>query len=389
MAKQRYERGHLTKTTGKPAKWQGEWHIYRIVDGKEKRIHRGPRVLGLVSRMTKAEAQKALDDLILEERKSSDQKPAGETNFEWLAKRYMELKRPTWSRSWADCMAWLLKHHILPALGKTPLSELKRTQIQTLLNELAVKQWKDRYGNERDGLSFSLIHKTRTYIKAILDEAVEDDLIPKNPAAKLDLPKTKDRARRALSQEECDKLFAAVHGRDYLMLRILLVCGLRKGELFALRRNDVLPGTLHIDEAIWKGKAGRPKNKASMAPVSLPPNLEAEIRAWLAANPSDGTDWLFPSPVKPGSPLDGCTFLRSILKPAAARAGIEGVVNFQTLRRTCATHFQRFGTMKDAQAQLRHASPDMTANVYTQVLPDSLKAAAEKMGDVMVKGRVN
>jgi integrase len=51
------------------------------------------------------------------------------------------------------------------------------------------------------------------------------------------------------------------------------------------------------------------------------------------------------------------------------------LVTFQVMRRTLGTDLQRHGTMKDAQAALRHASIKTTANVYMQEIPASVRAA--------------
>jgi integrase len=51
----------------------------------------------------------------------------------------------------------------------------------------------------------------------------------------------------------------------------------------------------------------------------------------------------------------------------------------QALRRSCATHMQHEGSVKDIQAHLRHAKPNMTANVYMQEIPASVQAAVESL----------
>jgi len=49
----------------------------------------------------------------------------------------------------------------------------------------------------------------------------------------------------------------------------------------------------------------------------------------------------------------------------------------QALRRSCATHMQPYGSVKDIQAHLRHARPNITADVYMQQIPSSVRAAVE------------
>jgi integrase len=75
-------------------------------------------------------------------------------------------------------------------------------------------------------------------------------------------------------------------------------------------------------------------------------------------------------------PIDSHNFVRRTLKPTAEIIGIKGLT-FQALRRTFATHFHGVATGKDQQAQMRHSTPQITMNVYTQIVGDSLKAAME------------
>lgn len=68
-------------------------------------------------------------------------------------------------------------------------------------------------------------------------------------------------------------------------------------------------------------------------------------------------DLLFPS--EAGTPFGIGNYLKRILKPLGAAAGIRDLT-FQAMRRIFAKHFQRHGSPKDAQAQLRHSRLEMT-----------------------------
>ena len=75
------------------------------------------------------------------------------------------------------------------------------------------------------------------------------------------------------------------------------------------------------------------------------------------------------------------------MKPAARSVGITDIT-FQALRRTLATQVQPFGTVKDSQTQLRHADANTTMNIYTQVIPESVRAAVEGL-DQKISGELN
>ena len=71
------------------------------------------------------------------------------------------------------------------------------------------------------------------------------------------------------------------------------------------------------------------------------------------------------------------------------RAGIEkstdeGTVDFHALRVTYTTLVIESGAnVKEAQTMLRHASPDMTMNVYARTRQDSLPRLAESIGETL------
>jgi integrase len=192
------------------------------------------------------------------------------------------------------------------------------------------------------------------------------------------------------------RLLAVVSGADHLALRILIQLGLRSEELFALRRNDVIGDMLRIDEAIVEGASARVKTEASEASVYIPPDLKMELGCWLEGLSEDPEAWLFPSPK--GHPWGAQNYLNRVLKPAAIRARVglfkrktrkgdeveSTDVNFQVLRRTCATLLgAKAKDPRDTQAQLRHADPSVTRH-YQKSIPASVKAAAVALESELV-----
>jgi integrase len=77
-------------------------------------------------------------------------------------------------------------------------------------------------------------------------------------------------------------------------------------------------------------------------------------------------------------PIDYHNWLNRTLRLVSNRLGIR--VNHQILRRTFATlAYNSGGDLKDIQAQMRHASVDTTANVYTKPIPQSVRNAVEAL----------
>jgi integrase len=266
----------------------------------------------------------------------------------------------SWDSNTAATLNSCFKHHVFPALGAVPLTKLDRFQIQVVIQE-----------NARSS-SKSVVHKIRTYLKACLEEAVDQDILVKNPMRKLPQPETRPECRRYLGIEEIRALLDAMEPRCRLVARICIVCGLRPGELFAAKWDDFDASIRRrrIDESTSEGRLKDTKTLGSRAHVWMPPPIVEALLQWKAVSTSLG--FIFPS--QTGGPISSKNFLRRNIWPAAIKAGImesrpqnlpkgarwvrkETSVNFQAFRRTCATWFQKHGSAKDIQAHLRHSTP--------------------------------
>jgi integrase len=96
-----------------------------------------------------------------------------------------------------------IENYLLKRFGNTPLRELDKFTLQTYLNEMA-----PRY-------SKSVLSKIRVYFNSMLDEAVELEMLPKNPAGKLAVPKSgKRRVTKHLSPEEIPQILFHLSDRD-------------------------------------------------------------------------------------------------------------------------------------------------------------------------------
>jgi integrase len=93
-------------------------------------------------------------------------------------------------------------------------------------------------------------------------EAVENGYVFKNPARRIMLPACRNiQETEALSEQQVRLILEKTEGRDRLMWRVLLLTGLRIGELLALRKADLIPAGLCIDESSRGGKPSTTKNK--------------------------------------------------------------------------------------------------------------------------------
>src|SRR5262249_30306499 len=157
----------------------------------------------------------------------------------------------------------VMQNHVLPSFGKTAIGEISKFDLQVHLNSLA------------QNYSKSVVGKVRTWVKAVLAEAVEQGYIEQNPAQKLKMPTAAEPCTRFLTKAEIARLLCGLEGRDRLIVRLFIVCGFRPGELFVLRWRVIDDGvSIRVEEAIARGEKGRkigePKTRASKKPVALP-----------------------------------------------------------------------------------------------------------------------
>lgn len=374
MPRERRQNGWVEKTGRKTKTWTGFWYEYvRQPDGSEKRQQRS-KVLGKCVDLTQGAAEDELRDVIRAERP-----PAKTATFAQLARWYLKTNKGRWSAHWYASVSALFTHQILPRLGDRVAAELKRSEIQQAINDIAA---------DPKSQSRSQVEKALTHIRAVFNSALDDEFLDHAPVigkGKIILPPTRRPSERFLTLEEAQQLLDVAGARDRLILRLFVVCGFRPAELFALRVNDVLDGALRIDETAVPGQAvkGEAKTEASRGNVPVSPELHAELLAYIGNEELAPTDFLFPSAV--GTAMSHDNYLDRTLKRLGVLAGIDVVrnsqgevvsskLNHQVLRRTTATHFQKHGGVKDAQALLRHTNASTTLKHYQKTLEDSVVA---------------
>jgi integrase len=213
----------------------------------------------------------------------------------------------------------------------------------------------------------------------MLDDAVKDGRLIRNPASGVELPRLVSKQRRYLRHDELHALADAC-GRHRVLVLTLGYCGLRWGELAALRVRhiDLARGRIEVSEAVTdiNGQMvfGTPKShQARWLPV--PRFLRVELAEQVAGKGRD--DLVFPSPQ--GSVLRVQNFRRRCFDRAAAQVGLEGLVPHE-LRHTAASLAIASGaTVKSVQRMLGHASATLTLDRYGHLFADELDAVADRL----------
>jgi integrase len=145
---------------------------------------------------------------------------------------------------------WRLR--VEPELGHRRLTDVTRTELQDLVDQLVA-----------NGLNPSTIGVTMNLLRGIYRRALSRGEVAVNPTAGLEMPRVRGGRDRIASPEECAKLLAALPRGDRALWATAMYGGLRRGELMALRIEDVDlgAGLIHVRRG-WDYKEGEIATKS-------------------------------------------------------------------------------------------------------------------------------
>ncbi|MBA2640481.1 MAG: site-specific integrase [Nocardioidaceae bacterium] len=286
----------------------------------------------------------------------------GEWAERWLAGQ-VQLKPSTRAR-----YEILLRRQVLPTWERVPLAKVGHADVAAWVASLAAT-----------GLAAATVRQAHRVLSLVLTLAVRDGRIPRNPADGVPLPRARRGERRFLTHGQVVALAAAA-GPYRLAVLTLAYCGLRYGELAALRvsRVDLMRRRLDVAESVTeiggRPSYGTPKTHQQRS-VPVPRSLVDDLAVHVAGKAP--SDLLFTSP--DGGLLRLTNFRRRCFDRAAREVGLDGLTPHE-LRHTAASLAVSAGAnVKGVQRLLGHASAAMTLDVYAGLFDDDLDAVAERL----------
>jgi integrase len=169
--------------------------------------------------------------------------------------------KPSAIRSYEDN----LERRVYPDLGNARLGELRHADLQALVDRLA-----------EQGHAPSTIQTSVTPLRAIYRRALIRGLVATNPTRGLEVPAVRSKPRQFCSPEEAEQLLAALAPEDRPLWACAFYSGLRRGELTALRWDDVdlATGLIRVRRG-WDQHAGEvePKSRHGRRNVPIPAAL--------------------------------------------------------------------------------------------------------------------
>lgn len=316
----------------------------------------------------------------------------------WLAAAEVDLVRGTWldekggqvpfgefAQQWIDDNPRLgprsretyernLRLHLAP-LAETPLVALSPSTVRSWYAEAL----RGKGGKTSVGQSYRLL-------RAVMNAAVREGHVAKNPCQVPGAGTTRARRRAVASPEQVQKLVDEIPGPYKAAVVLAAWSGLRRGEILALRRDDLdlEAATVSVHRNQVELLAGRqrfdsrPKTDAGYRTIALPPHVLPVLKAHLEQYA--GPRRLFVSST--GGLMPGDTLTQAFSR-ARDRVGMDGF-RFHDLRHTGQTLAAATGaTLADLMKRLGHSSPAAamrylhTVNGRDEAIAEALAVLAE------------
>jgi integrase len=235
---------------------------------------------------------------------------------------------------------------------------------------------------QADGLSPKTINNRLNFLHGLFNFAIRRGWAHANPVAAIERPRAGDTDPdiRFLDRGEIEALLAAVLD-DALgeverpLYATAMMCGLRQGELLALRWLDVdwKARVIRVRRNYTRGRFGKPKSRRSTRSVPMPRRVAGELRRLHRSSDYTGdTDLVFCHP-DTGNPYDASK-MRKRFKDAVAAAGIRPI-RFHDLRHTFGTRMAGAGApLRTIQEWMGHRDYK-TTEIYADFAPDPSQEA--------------
>lgn len=265
----------------------------------------------------------------------------------------------------------IVQKHLLARFGDHAVADITRQDVQAYVAHLT-----------QTGYAPKTIDHIHDVLSGILRTAINWGQLQDNPARGVDLPVLRTvRPKWVLTTTQAAALRDALPPLARTMAGVALLTGLRRGELFALRWKTVnlVRACLSVQEAVYEGAFGTPKTEAGIRHVPLSDAAVDLLRTWQQRATRTGPEDLLFSTWS-GKPISPNNVLRRWVFPACTTLGLRHAT-WLTFRRTYSSWAHEKGIPGKVVAELMgHAKVDTTLNVYTQVIDESKRAAAEKIG---------
>jgi integrase len=295
----------------------------------------------------------------------------------WLMEVAKPVARPTTYAKYET----MVRLYLRPGLGGYRLDRLSVAIVQAYLN-----------GCLQAGHSSATVHAIRRVLSAALTRAMREELVQRNVARLASLPPERPARQKPWSADEARRfLDAALRDPMYPAFVLLLVYGLRRGEVLGLSWRDV-----DFEHSIVRVRQQlvRAGNQLHIGPVKTAAGrrelpllglardaLASQEEMRLIGGPA--TKWTRYELVfltKTSHPIEPRNLARSF-KRIVIRAGLRPI-RLHDLRHTTATLLKNLGVApRDAMEILGHSRISVTLEIYTDGDEDTRRRALGRLSE--------
>lgn len=302
------------------------------------------------------------------------------TLAEW-AERWLA-QRPQLRVRTRELYRGLLANHILPELGDAELSKLSPSDVRA---------WYARLHGP-SGTGECTAAKAYRLLRAMMRTAVADEVIVRNPCVIERGGVERSPERPVLTVAEVGALAEAIAPRFRVLVLISAWCGLRRGELLALRRSDFDPlhKTLRVERAMNQlidGTlvVGPPKTDAGRRSIAIPPHIIPDLVAHVEDFVEPDSESLMFTGEK-GGPLRPHVLQKAWVE-AKKSVGLDGA-HLHDLRHAGNTWAATTGaSTKELMHRMGHAS-SAAALLYQHATADRDQAIARALSELAEPAKI-
>lgn len=322
----------------------------------------------------------------------ADKRTLGQYLDEWL-KEYIE---PVCKPYTVDNYRRSIDLHIKPNLGAIRLQELRPEDIQRMVRHFTAGDKKAGSQRSQKPLSPKTIKNIIGVLSSSLQEAVNNQIISRNPAQFVKLPAVRQKEIEALTIEQIAAFVETAHNSPYYApLACCLFLGLREGEALGLawshidfvkrkiticqqlQREKVKGGKLYLMDSTKSGKS-RVLDAPDFVMDLLKEEQRHQLLEQIAAGPAWCNEWGLCFTNKIGHPITPKALFGQFKKLATA-AGIPNA-RVHDLRHTNATLALVNGDdVKTVQANMGHATAAFTLQRYVHATEQMKRDSANRM----------
>lgn len=307
--------------------------------------------------------------------------------LEWLERRKTQVETSTFERYNGQT-----RTHLIPCFGTKKLLDITPRDISEFY---AFKAKSGRADGKGGALSHTTMRSVSSLLRSILQQAVIEGLLIRNPADGIPLQtKSKEREYVFLNKDEANALLKAFEG-DLIheLVFVTLYYGLRRSEVLGLRWQDIdfEKNTLTIQHTVVKNLTITAKNStktsASNATFVLIPRVKDVLLK--LKEKQDGyrevfrecyheSDYVFT--LEDGTLIRPDSLTRHFEK-ILKKNGLKSM-RFHDLRHSTASMLFDLGwDIKAIQTWLRHADIETTGNIYTHISSERKRIMSTELDD--------